>query len=112
MATNARNIVLNSPVNPAIMPGLRLYTGKVTNVDNTKTVTLTVIAKTILFDFAYAGATVLNPVITSDGNSHTIVITSGADNSEINYLIIASVVEDIDHPAAADTTSIELTSKT
>ena len=35
-----RSLIIDKLVNPAVMGGTKVYAGKVTNVDNTKTVTM------------------------------------------------------------------------
>jgi hypothetical protein len=108
MATQVRNTMLDAPVNPAILPGLKEYCGRVT-LDNTKTATITVPAKSVIIAYATVGTGIITPTESTDGNMVTFTFTATADGT-LQYMIKVTETETITHPDAG-TSDIVLTSK-
>lgn len=110
MATNRRNKVLDTPVNPAIMPGLIMIADTITAV-KTESFTVSFPCKTILAVVCSSKADTDAEKVVWDasvsGNTGTVTFTptSAGTAAPFSFIIIASTTETI---AAKSTTSGEV----
>lgn len=95
---NYRSILNDAVVNPAIMPGLQCISGQVT-LDNTKTATFTIPAKTVIMAVGFVGTGVITPTVSITNDVATITYTATA-NGTLQYLIYVTSTETITHPDA------------
>lgn len=78
---------------PAALPGLTIVTGQVT-IDNTKTATIRFPAKGVWSAFGTIGTAAVAGAVTITNGIAEVVYTAGA-NGTLNYLIFASLSEQI-----------------
>ena len=88
---NRRNLIVDAPVNPAIMPGLFVIADDVTLTD-TKTLTITFPAKWIWTVIAQTTGTSVTKTYSVTNSVATVTLLANGTGI-ISYLIIASVTE-------------------
>lgn len=103
-----RHLVIDELVNPAVMSGLKVIAGSVT-LDNTKTATISFPAKSILMAMGLIGTAGVAHTKAVTSGTGTVVFTAAA-NGTLDYIIVASVSEDIDLTDAG-TADIAITPK-
>lgn len=95
--------MLDSPVNPAIMPGLLLIADDIT-VDDAAVVTITFPAKTIWCVMVQTTGTSVAKTRSISSDVGTVTLTATGDGT-ITYIIFASVTETVaDLDIGADST--------
>ncbi len=98
---NRRNIMLDTPVNPGIMPGLLLIADDIT-VDDGAVVTITFPAKTIWCVMVQTTGSSVTKARSVSSEVGTVTLTANGDGT-ITYIIFASITEtvaDLDIAAA------------
>lgn len=110
MATNRRNLIMDAPVNPAIMPGLKVIADTITAV-KTESFTVVFPAKTIFAVVCSSKAdtdaekVVWSASVTSNIATVTFTPSSAGTAGAFSFIIIASVTETV---AAKSTSSGEV----
>ena len=108
---NRRNIVLDAPVNPAIMPGLVIMADTVT-LTATKVLTMAFPAKTLVAVIAASTADtdaekiVWAGSVSSNVATVTFTATSAGATNKFSYIILSTMTETIAASAITDDTTI------
>jgi len=96
-----RSKLINSMVNPAVMPGLQILADTVTLTD-TKVLTVTFPAKTVISVVASSSADtdaekiVWASSVTDEVATVTFTATSAGASNKFSYIILATIVENIE----------------
>ena len=91
---NIRHMLMDTPVNPAIMPGFRLIAGEIT-ADDGAVITIPFAAKTIFVVIAQTTGTGVAKTKSVSADIGTVTFTATGDGT-ISYIIMASVTETVD----------------
>ena len=92
-----RNIIHENLVNPAMMPGIQYYAGRI-DIDSGNTATFEISAKSVLCTMGQIGTTTVEGVptkSTTKADTWTIVYTAAA-TGVLNYGILATSQEEIE----------------
>lgn len=91
---NRRNLLMDAPVNPAIMPGFKLIADDIT-VDDGAVVTIAFPAYTIFTVLAQTTGTGVATTKAVSNGVGTVTLTA-TGNGTISFVIFASVTETVD----------------
>lgn len=107
---NRRSKLINSIVNPAVMPGFAMYADTVT-LTATKALTVTFPAKTVIAVVASSTADtdaekiVWSASVTNDTATVVFTATSAGASNKFSYIILATVIETIAANTLTDDTT-------
>ena len=88
-----RNLIMDAPVNPAIMPGLFFIADDIT-CDDGVVITITFPAKTIWTVMVQTTGTAVAKTKSVSNSTGTVTFTA-TGNGTISYIIVASVTETV-----------------